>query len=166
MLSYGLRLGKSSFPISPSRPHVPSLIHFSLRMARGLKAPINSRSDMNILLQAMELNSDAHSKDDIQSQPSVLAGRRLGVLTAGYSTQVTRHGATSKLIYGFRLCLCVFLSALDITIVSTSLTTISNDLRAFDKSSWIVSSYLTTYFSRSPTTLSAPLSHSAIHPPD
>jgi MFS family permease len=48
-----------------------------------------------------------------------------------------------------RLCLSVFLSALDITIVSTSLVAITNDLKAFEKSSWIVSSYLITYFSDS-----------------
>lgn len=40
------------------------------------------------------------------------------------------------------------LSSLDITIVSTSLVTISDDLQAFDQSSWIVNSYLTTYFSK------------------
>ncbi|KAJ5650184.1 uncharacterized protein N7484_003907 [Penicillium longicatenatum] len=45
------------------------------------------------------------------------------------------------------LCHCVFLSALDITIVSTSLTAIANDLHAFEQSSWVVSSYLTCYFS-------------------
>lgn len=48
-----------------------------------------------------------------------------------------------------RLCVSVFLSALDITIVSTSLVAITNDLKAFDKSSWIISSYLVTYFSDS-----------------
>ncbi|KAF7587859.1 hypothetical protein BBP40_006628 [Aspergillus hancockii] len=45
------------------------------------------------------------------------------------------------------LCLCVFLSALDITIVSTSLNAVSNDLHAYERSSWVISSYLTSYFS-------------------
>ncbi|TGO18279.1 hypothetical protein BTUL_0011g00850 [Botrytis tulipae] len=53
-----------------------------------------------------------------------LSGWRLGLLTLG-----------------------LMLSSLDITIVSTSLVTISDDLQAFDQSSWIVNSYLTTYFS-------------------
>ncbi|KAE8372688.1 major facilitator superfamily domain-containing protein [Aspergillus bertholletiae] len=60
--------------------------------------------------------------------PPALEGWRLRLLTIG-------------------LCLCVFLSSLDITIVSTSLTAISNDLHAFKESSWVVSSYLTSYFS-------------------
>ncbi|EDO01118.1 hypothetical protein SS1G_03592 [Sclerotinia sclerotiorum 1980 UF-70] len=49
--------------------------------------------------------------------------------------------------YPRRLCLSLMLSSLDITIVSTALITISDDLHAFDQSSWIVNSYLTTYFS-------------------
>ncbi|KAF7899502.1 hypothetical protein EAF00_003838 [Botryotinia globosa] len=57
-----------------------------------------------------------------------LSGWRLGLLTLG-------------------LCLSLMLSSLDITIVSTSLVTISDDLQAFDQSSWIVNSYLATYFS-------------------
>ncbi|PYI08190.1 MFS general substrate transporter [Aspergillus sclerotiicarbonarius CBS 121057] len=45
------------------------------------------------------------------------------------------------------LCLCCFLSALDAIIVSTSLTAIAKDLQNFEKSSLVVSSYLTCYFS-------------------
>ncbi|KAL4740610.1 major facilitator superfamily domain-containing protein [Aspergillus similis] len=45
------------------------------------------------------------------------------------------------------LAIAVFLSSLDAIIVSTSLATIAEDLQAFGKSSWVVSSYLTTYFS-------------------
>lgn len=43
------------------------------------------------------------------------------------------------------LSLSIFLSALDITIVSTSLVSITNDLQAFEDSSWIVTSYLVSY---------------------
>ncbi|KAL6233128.1 hypothetical protein BDW75DRAFT_252196 [Aspergillus navahoensis] len=57
-----------------------------------------------------------------------LRGWRLAILTMG-------------------LAIAVFLSSLDVIIVSTSLATIAGDLQAFDKSSWVVSSYLTTYFS-------------------
>ncbi|EPE26976.1 MFS general substrate transporter [Glarea lozoyensis ATCC 20868] len=45
------------------------------------------------------------------------------------------------------LCLSVFLSSLDITIVSTSLAAIANDFHVSDQASWIVSSYLLTYSS-------------------
>ncbi|OJJ46498.1 hypothetical protein ASPZODRAFT_166742 [Penicilliopsis zonata CBS 506.65] len=86
--------------------------------------PLLSPEDM------MEKKTSVQEEEDVneESPPPALVGRNLGLLTAG-------------------LCLCVFLSALDITIVSTSLTSISNDLDAFEESSWIVSSYLATYFS-------------------
>ncbi|PWY84704.1 MFS general substrate transporter [Aspergillus sclerotioniger CBS 115572] len=45
------------------------------------------------------------------------------------------------------LCLCCFLSSLDAIIVSTSLTTIAKDFQNLEKSSWVISSYLTCYFS-------------------
>ncbi|KAF2865599.1 major facilitator superfamily transporter [Massariosphaeria phaeospora] len=44
-----------------------------------------------------------------------------------------------------RLCLCLFLSTLESTIVGTALVAITNDLKGFDISSWIVTSYLLTY---------------------
>ncbi|KAL9618383.1 MAG: hypothetical protein Q9160_006891 [Pyrenula sp. 1 TL-2023] len=43
------------------------------------------------------------------------------------------------------LSMSIFLSALDITIISTSLVSITNDLQAFEDSSWIVTSYLVSY---------------------
>ncbi|KAI9840329.1 MAG: hypothetical protein M1838_004124 [Thelocarpon superellum] len=43
------------------------------------------------------------------------------------------------------LWVALFLSALDTTIVSTALLSISNDLGQFEKSSWIVIAYLLTY---------------------
>ncbi|CBF75171.1 hypothetical protein AN3884.2 [Aspergillus nidulans FGSC A4] len=61
-------------------------------------------------------------------EKSYLRGRRLTSLTIG-------------------LAIAVFLSSLDAIIVSTSLAAIAEDMQAFDKSSWVVSSYLTTYFS-------------------
>ncbi|KAL4810926.1 major facilitator superfamily domain-containing protein [Aspergillus unguis] len=61
-------------------------------------------------------------------QRAGLSGWRLNVLTVG-------------------LGICVFLSSLDVIIVSTSLTGIAKDLQSFDQSSWVVSSYLITYFS-------------------
>ncbi|KAK4160346.1 putative efflux pump antibiotic resistance protein [Cladorrhinum sp. PSN259] len=43
------------------------------------------------------------------------------------------------------LCICIFLSTVEIAIVSTSLVTISADLRGFDKSNWIITAYLSAF---------------------
>lgn len=43
------------------------------------------------------------------------------------------------------LCICLFLSTLESTVVGTALVAITNDLKGFDISSWIVTSYLLTY---------------------
>ncbi|KAI0814258.1 major facilitator superfamily transporter [Xylaria sp. FL0064] len=43
------------------------------------------------------------------------------------------------------LCMSLLLSTLETTIVSTSLVSIVNDLHGFDKSGWVVTSYLLTY---------------------
>ncbi|KAL4745173.1 hypothetical protein BDW72DRAFT_198889 [Aspergillus terricola var. indicus] len=75
----------------------------------------------------IELGPVSTSTSTEEEKPC-LKGRRLTSLTIG-------------------LAIAVFLSSLDAIIVSTSLATIAEDLQAFDKSSWVVSSYLTTYFS-------------------
>jgi MFS family permease len=46
---------------------------------------------------------------------------------------------------GARLCLGLFLSALETTIVSTSLVPMTNALHGFDERDWVVTSYLLTY---------------------
>ncbi|KAF2177889.1 major facilitator superfamily transporter [Zopfia rhizophila CBS 207.26] len=46
---------------------------------------------------------------------------------------------------GDRLCLCLFLSTLESTVVGTALVAITNDLGGFRSSSWIISAYLLTY---------------------
>lgn len=106
------------------------------------------------------VNDTQEAQNEEPPKLPMLAGWRLGVLTTGYvsffkSEKENRRGTANKGVTNMgryvRLCLCVFLSALDITIVSTSLAAISNDLDAFEQSSWIVSSYLTTYFSKSLT---------------
>ena len=43
------------------------------------------------------------------------------------------------------LCLSLFLSTLETTIVSTSLVSITDALHGFDQSGWVVTSYLLTY---------------------
>lgn len=44
-----------------------------------------------------------------------------------------------------RLMLGFFLSNLDVTIVSSALTSITDDLEGFEKRSWIITGYLATY---------------------
>lgn len=44
-----------------------------------------------------------------------------------------------------RLLIGFFLSNLDVTIVSSSLTSITDDLDGFDKRSWVITGYLATY---------------------
>ena len=45
----------------------------------------------------------------------------------------------------YRLCLYLFLTNLEIPIVSTSLVGITNDLQGFSRSRWMVTAYLLTY---------------------
>lgn len=44
-----------------------------------------------------------------------------------------------------RIILTFFLVNLEVTIVSTSLVAITNDLHGFSETSWVVSGYLVTY---------------------
>ena len=43
------------------------------------------------------------------------------------------------------IVLALFIVNLEVTIVSTSLVDITNDLQGFDKTSWIVTGYLITF---------------------
>lgn len=43
------------------------------------------------------------------------------------------------------LCICIFLATAEIAIISTSLVTISADLRGFDKSNWLITAYLSAF---------------------
>ncbi|KAI1179865.1 drug resistance transporter [Nemania sp. FL0916] len=69
---------------------------------------------------------DRNTPDSPQTE--YLEGWRLRVLTAG-------------------LCLGVFLVNLEISIVSTSLVSITNDLKHFSQASWVVTAYLLSYTS-------------------
>ncbi|KAL8650356.1 MAG: hypothetical protein Q9226_005182 [Calogaya cf. arnoldii] len=60
------------------------------------------------------------------------------------SHMVYLHGWRFYLLT-FAICLALFLSTLEITIVSTALVSISDDLNGFHKSSWVITSYLLTY---------------------
>ncbi|KAF2158515.1 hypothetical protein M409DRAFT_71606 [Zasmidium cellare ATCC 36951] len=48
-------------------------------------------------------------------------------------------------VAGIGLGLSVFLPALEVSVISTSLISISNDLDGFEQSSWIITAYLLTY---------------------
>lgn len=48
-------------------------------------------------------------------------------------------------ILTFSLCLAIFLSTVETTIVSTALVAITNALNGFEKGNWVVTSYLLTY---------------------
>lgn len=50
-----------------------------------------------------------------------------------------------KIYIFFRLCLCLFLVNFEVTVVSTALLSITDNLRDFGRSSWIVTAYLLTY---------------------
>ena len=47
----------------------------------------------------------------------------------------------------FRSCICIFLVNMEVTITSTSLVAIADDLNDFELTNWIVSGYLITYTS-------------------
>ncbi|KAK1142913.1 hypothetical protein N8T08_007154 [Aspergillus melleus] len=48
-------------------------------------------------------------------------------------------------VAGAGLCICLFLPTLEISIVSTSLITLGNELHGFDQTAWIPNAYILTY---------------------
>lgn len=68
------------------------------------------------------------------SQRACSVTRTLG----GTTTDIRLPGSVS-------LAVGLFLSSLETTIIATSLVYISSDLGSFDKSNWVVTSYLLTY---------------------
>ncbi|KAL4864237.1 hypothetical protein BDV12DRAFT_205829 [Aspergillus spectabilis] len=87
--------------------------------------------------QALE---DGNVNKNLELQPTE------GPISNADHDELTLSGWRLKLLT-IGLCICCFLSALDAIIVTTSLTAVARDLQAFDESSWVVSSYLTCYFS-------------------
>ncbi|TRX97449.1 hypothetical protein FHL15_001727 [Xylaria flabelliformis] len=57
------------------------------------------------------------------------------------------HESRQSYLKGFRLSLCLFLTNIEIPIVTTALVSITNDLGAFDRASWVISAYLLGYVS-------------------
>ncbi|KAE9365743.1 MFS multidrug transporter-like protein [Stipitochalara longipes BDJ] len=77
-------------------------------------------------------------------------------ITTGETTNIESENQDVPAVYiqGARLhlitigvCLTLFLTNLEIPIVTTSLVSITNDLHSFDQTSWIISSYLLGYVS-------------------
>ncbi|EED21289.1 efflux pump antibiotic resistance protein, putative [Talaromyces stipitatus ATCC 10500] len=69
----------------------------------------------------------------------------------GFAVSTTRHQENTYL-KGWRLYLttlglniCIYLVNVEVTIVSTSLITIANGFRSFNRTSWVVTGYLITY---------------------
>jgi hypothetical protein len=60
-----------------------------------------------------------------------------------------------------RICICLFLVNMEITIVSTSLIAITNDLGGWSKNSWVLEAYLLTYVGLSPPSSSSSSSSSS-----
>lgn len=87
-------------------------------------------------------------QEDPEQQRAIvyLHGWRLHVLTvACVNPQNSTRGITD---ISASLCLSLFLSTIETTIVSTALVAITNALNGFVKSNWIVTSYLLTYAGR------------------
>ncbi|KAI0097180.1 major facilitator superfamily transporter [Nemania sp. FL0031] len=85
------------------------------------KADQNTQTNTTALLPTNEIATQTDTKPKVYH-----VGWRLHALTAG-------------------LCVSLLLSTLETTIVSTSLVSIVNALHGFDRSSWVVTSYLLTY---------------------
>lgn len=78
---------------------------------------------------------------------SYITGWRLHLTTIGYVNPTTDavYSCFSDANENPRIALSLFLVNLEVTIVSTSLIAITNDLGGFNETSWIVSGYLITY---------------------
>ncbi|KAF2690332.1 putative multidrug resistance protein fnx1 [Lentithecium fluviatile CBS 122367] len=81
--------------------------------------------DMEKSAGIVEAQSELRLQEESEA-PIFLEGKKLHLLTVG-------------------LCLSIFLVNFEISIVSTSLISITDDLKQFGRSSWIITGYLLTY---------------------
>ncbi|KAL8805180.1 MAG: hypothetical protein Q9200_005536 [Gallowayella weberi] len=100
-------------------------------------------------LQSLRSQTSARSIATQQTDASNFAFNDIELAKAGgdvdkRSQMVYLHGWNFYMLT-FAICLALFLSTLEITIVSTALVSISDDLDGFHKSSWVITSYLITY---------------------
>ncbi|KAL4798965.1 major facilitator superfamily domain-containing protein [Aspergillus venezuelensis] len=79
---------------------------------------------------------------DSQSEKETSAATTSGV--PSQETSDFLHGVRLWIV-GFGLCLSLFLPSVEVSIVSTSLVSITDELHGFDQSTWVITSYLLTY---------------------
>ena len=91
--------------------------------------------------EAQQLASEIEEE---KSWTAYLHGWRLQVVNVGLASQISSHSKIDTYQVS-RLCLALFLSVLESTIISTSLVAITDALDGFHKSSWVVTVYLLTY---------------------
>lgn len=94
-------------------------------------------------ISVLQERADAPSGSTTEAAPSYLTGWRLHFLT---TASCSPYPLLPKILITLcRMCLSVFLSSLETTIVSTSLVSIVESLKGSSQASWIVTSYLLTY---------------------
>ncbi|KAL8652529.1 MAG: hypothetical protein Q9210_002627 [Variospora velana] len=115
---YGQGMNMADVLVRPE----PSVQTFGTQSSTYSPAPKNTNDS------AAVLNDIDLAKDGAQGKAQIvyLHGVRFYLLTVA-------------------LCLALFLSTLEITIVSTALVSISDELHGFHKDSWVITSYLVTY---------------------
>lgn len=117
--------------------------HLNLEIATA-KTVERDESQIHPFKQADELPALLDDKVEKQEDEltQYLKGLRLHFTTAAFVCSPKTRSFTESYT---SLCLCLFLTNLEIPIVTTALVGITNDLGGFNKSSWIISAYLLGY---------------------
>ncbi|KAL8949772.1 MAG: hypothetical protein Q9222_004151 [Ikaeria aurantiellina] len=112
----------------------------SLRSQTSNTSAATQQTDSSaVVFKDIEFAKTASKKPEIV----YLHGWRFYALTFAFVWPL--HSLKKSILMPPRLCLALFLSTLEITIVSTALVSISDDLHGFHKGSWVITSYLLTY---------------------
>jgi MFS family permease len=91
----------------------------------------------------------AQDGDDTEvpaASPQIVQGisdTRLHLIIIGFVR--SEHGKLRPRTHTSRLWLCLFISAMDTTIVTTALIKISSDFHALEQGAWLITAYLLTY---------------------
>lgn len=80
------------------------------------------------------------------------------------SWQVPFFAADTGCVCQSSLCICIFLPTLEVSIVSTSLVTLGNELHRFDQTPWVPNAYILTYSGMRPSSSSLHLNKAQIPP--
>ncbi|KAH8680619.1 drug resistance transporter EmrB/QacA subfamily [Xylariales sp. PMI_506] len=108
-------------PHAPTHPQPDSVDGLHIQTANE-----DDRPQLTPMMVEDAIDASNPNNASAQSARAYLKGWRLYLLTFG-------------------LCLSLFLSTMETTIVSTSLVSITNALGGFDQRDWVVTSYLITY---------------------